>query len=68
MTDTEVTAEKMAADHAALWKMMGGEGDPPPVIVSPQLHRKAIAASYPAEKMIVANDVPPGEARIESRR
>ncbi len=53
LAQPKITAELMAADHAAIWAAMGGIGDPPPLMVPPGVYKMAIEAGYPAEKMNV---------------
>lgn len=59
----EITCEQMARDHDKLWSAMGGIGDPPPLVVSPDLYRAAVADGFPADRMCVAPDLPAQETK-----
>lgn len=50
----EPTAEQIVAQHEAMWRNMGGIGDPPPLFVSRDLYRHAIKVGFPAERMTIA--------------
>jgi hypothetical protein len=54
----EPTGEQLIGRHEAIWRLLGGNGPPPPLIVSAAFHRMAIKAGFPAERMKIAPVLP----------